>query len=390
MPNGWLDPAKYERLQITGCTGPGTQYDGYAWKFVLHSTESPPGSINGINSLFQAQPCSAPHLCIDPGGTQRRVQYIPWIMSACALKGGRNGYQTNRGRAVQMEICGYAKDSPGWSDAMLWQIADVIADVIRDGCPIDPNVVNDFTQFQGVLATENAAQRMSPEKYRTWPGITAHVEVCFQDHWDTGRMDSLKVGRMVRDILAGAGYTLPPPTAGSGGTGGAVQVGYIRMGMSGGIVKFLQELLIGLQYDLSPYGADSQFGPTTDRATRQFQGDRGLAVDGIWGPATMQAMTAAYAGLTARPTPPPPPAPGSGVPGWPGRFLLLCDPMLSGDDIATWQQQMANRGWAIGVDGWYGLESLGACKTFQAEKGLRVDGVVGMNTWNTTWTAPVT
>lgn len=389
MPSGWLDPHKYEHLPITGCTGPGTQYDGYKWKFVLHSTESPFGSINGINSLFQSQPCYAPHITIDPG-TQRRVQYIPWTIAACALKGGRNGYQTNRGRAVQMEICGYAQDSPGWSDAVLWQVADVIADVIRDGCPIDPNVVNDFTQFKGVLATEHAAQRMSPEGYKSWPGITAHVEVCFQDHWDTGRMDSLKVGRMAREILAGAGYILPPPTAGSGGTTGAVQVGYLRMGMSGGIVKFLQELLIGLQYDLSPYGADSQFGPVTDRATRQFQGDRHLAVDGIWGPATMQAMSAAYAGLNPRPTPPPPPAPGSGVPNWPGRFLLLCDPMLSGDDIRTWQQQMANRGWHVAADGWYGLESLGACKTFQEEKGLRVDGVVGLNTWNTTWTAPIT
>lgn len=390
MPNGWLDPTKYERLAITNCTGPGTQYDGYAWKFVLHSTESPPGSINGINSLFQGQPCSAPHLCIDPAGTQRRVQYIPWTMSACALKGGRNGYQTNRGRAVQLEICGYAKDSPGWSDSTLWQIADVIADCIRDGCPIDPNRVNDFTKFTGVLATENAAQRMSPEQYKTWPGITAHLEVCFQDHWDTGRMDSLTVAHMTREILAGAGYTLPPPTPGTGGTSGAVQVGYMRMGMAGGIVRFLQELLIGLQYDLSPWGADSMFGSVTDRATRQFQAERGLVVDGIWGPATMQAMSAAYAGLTPGPTPPPPPAPGSGVPGWPGRFLLLCDPMLSGGDIATWQQQMANRGWRITVDGWYGLESLSACKTFQQEKGLRVDGVVGMNTWNTTWTAPIT
>lgn len=390
MSDGWLRNGKYEHLPITGCTGPGTQYDGYAWKFVLHSTESSAGSINGINSLFQSQPCSAPHFAIDPGGTQRRMQYIPWTWSACALKGGRNGYQTNRGRAVQMEICGRASESPDWSDAFLWQVADVIADVIRDGCPIDPFRVNDFTRFQGVLATENAAQRMSPEQYKTFPGITAHVEVCFNDHWDTGRMDSLKVARMVRDILGGAGYELPPPSAGGGGTSGAIVVGYMRMGMSGGIVKFLQELLIGLKYDLSPYGADSDFGAVTDRATRQFQSDRGLMVDGIWGPATMASMADAYGGIKPGPIPPPPPAPGSGVPVWPGRFLLLCDPMISGEDVRTWQAQMANRGWRLGVDGWFGGESLTVCKSYQAEKGLRVDGVVGLNTWNAAWTAPVT
>jgi peptidoglycan hydrolase-like protein with peptidoglycan-binding domain len=389
MPNGWLDPAKYEHMSITSCTGPGTQYDGYAWKFVLHTTESPAGSINGINSLFQGQPCSAPHLCIDPAGTQRRVQYIPWTISACALRGGRNGYQTNRGRAVQMEICGRAAESPHWSDEVLWQIADVIADVIRDGCPIDPHVVNDFTQFTGVLATENAAQRMDPETWRLFPGITAHVEVIFNDHWDTGKLDSLKVAAMVRDILAGVGYTLGPPSSGTGGTAGAVQVGYIRSGMAGGIVKFLQELLIGLGFDCGPSGADSMFGPATDAATRAFQASRNIGVDGIWGPVTMQAMSAAYAGLTAGPTPPPPPTPGT-APSWPGRFLLLCDPMMFGEDVRVWQQRMADRGWSIAVDGWYGLESLSVCKTFQQEKGLRVDGVCGLNTWNSSWSAPVT
>lgn len=389
MSDGWLNSAKYEHLPITGCTGPGTYSDG-AWKFVLHSTESPPGSINGINSLFRAQPCSAPHITIDPAGTQRRVQYIPWTMAACALKGGRGGWQTNRARAVQMEICGYAKDSPTWSDSDLWQCADVIADVIKDGCPINPHVVNDFTKFTGVLATENAAQRMSPQQFKDFPGITGHIEVCFQDHWDTGKMRSLDLARMVREILDGAGYTLPPPTAGSGGSSGTVAAGYIRSGMAGGIVKFIQELLIGLQYDLSPYGADSQFGSVTDRATRQFQQHRGLVVDGIWGPATMQAMAAMYAGLKPGPVPPPPPAPGSGVPNWPGRYLVFCNPMMNGGDVRTWQQQMANRGWGISVDGWYGQESLKACLAFQEEKGCRRDGVVGQNTWNTTWTAPVT
>ena len=388
MSDGWLRNGKYEVMPITGCTGPGTMYDGYAWKFVLHSTESPPGSINGINSLFHAQPCSAPHFCIDPAGTQRRVQYIPWTWSACALKGGRNGYQTNRGRAVQMEICGYANDSPGWDEATLWQIADVIADVIRDGCPIDPHVVNDFRHFQGVLATENAAQRMDPEQWKHFPGITAHVEVCFNDHWDTGRMDSITVARMVREILGGAGYELPPATPGYGGSSGAVVVGYMRMGMSGGIVKFLQELLIGLKYDLSPYGADSDFGSVTDRATRQFQADRGIEVDGIWGPQTMQSMADAYGGIKPGPIPPPPPAPGT-APMWPGRHLLLCEPMLSGDDVRIWQDRMAAHGWRIGTDGWYGHESLSVCKTFQEEKGLRVDGVVGLNTWNSSWSAPI-
>jgi peptidoglycan hydrolase-like protein with peptidoglycan-binding domain len=59
-------------------------------------------------------------------------------------------------------------------------------------------------------------------------------------------------------------------------------------------------------------------------------------------------------------------------------------------DVRTWQQQMKNRGWGIGVDGIFGPQSESVCKQFQAEKGLAVDGLVGPQTWNMTWTAPVT
>lgn len=389
MSNGWLNPTKYEHLNITSCTGAGTQYDGYSWCFVLHSTESPAGSINGINSLFRSKPCSAPHFTIDPAGTQRRVQYIPWTWAACALRGGRGGYQTNRGRAVQMEVCGYAGEAPGWPDHVLWQIADVIADVIKDGCPINPWNVNDMTRLSGVLATESAPQRMSPEAFKRFDGITFHVEMPFNDHWDQGKVRSLVIGEMVRDILGGAGINLPPATAGAPGSPGNVQVGYMRQGMAGGIVKFLQELLIGLGYDLGPSGADSQFGPATDAAVRAFQRDKGITVDGIWGPQSMQKMSEAYAPINPAPTPPPPPAPGSGVPPWPGRFLVLTKPLLSGVDVREWQSQMHHRGWNVRVDSFYGLESFGVAKTFQAEKGLVVDGVVGEQTWSAAWTAPV-
>jgi len=389
MSDGWLRNGKYEHLSIGSCTGPGTQYDGYAWKFVLHSTESPPGSIAGINSLFRARPCSAPHFTIDPAGTQRRVQYIPWTQAACALKGARNGWQTNRGRAVQMEICGYANDSPHWDDATLWQIADVIADVIRDGCPINPHNVHDFTQFEGVLATETARQRMSPSGYQHFDGITAHLQVPFNDHWDTGRMRSLDVARMTREILGGAGYVLGPPGAGTPGSSGDVQVDFMQQGMAGGQVQLLQQALIGLGYDCGSSGADSMFGPATEGAVRAFQSASGLAVDGIAGPVTQQALQSAYAALRASPTPPAPPGPGSDVPNWPGRFLVLAQPMLSGDDVRTWQQRMSDRGWRLGVDSWFGLESYGVAKTFQAEKGLTIDGVVGRQTWNAAWTAPI-
>ena len=59
-------------------------------------------------------------------------------------------------------------------------------------------------------------------------------------------------------------------------------------------------------------------------------------------------------------------------------------------DVRTWQQQMKNRGWSIGVDQIFGPESEKICKQFQSEKGLSVDGLVGPETWKATWNAPIT
>jgi len=50
---------------------------------------------------------------------------------------------------------------------------------------------------------------------------------------------------------------------------------------------------------------------------------------------------------------------------------------------------MRARGWSILVDDQYGSQSRTVCTQFQAEKGLAVDGVVGPQTWNAAWTAPI-
>jgi peptidoglycan hydrolase-like protein with peptidoglycan-binding domain len=104
---------------------------------------------------------------------------------------------------------------------------------------------------------------------------------------------------------------------------------------------------------------------------------------------TCNRIAALYAQHTGQPAPPPPSGPG--VPEWPGRYLVMCNPLLQGGDVHQWQQQMAGRGWNIAVDGIYGPQSMYVCKEFQAEKNVRpVDGVVGPKTWGAAWTAPVT
>jgi GH25 family lysozyme M1 (1,4-beta-N-acetylmuramidase) len=59
-------------------------------------------------------------------------------------------------------------------------------------------------------------------------------------------------------------------------------------------------------------------------------------------------------------------------------------------NVHTWQAKMAQRGWTIIQDGRFGPTSESVCRSFQAEKGLGADGLVGPKTWAATWTAPVT
>ena len=77
---------------------------------------------------------------------------------------------------------------------------------------------------------------------------------------------------------------------------------------------------------------------------------------------------------------------GGGAPPFTGNLVAT----TNGNNARQWQQQMANRGWKIAVDGSYGPNSAGICRQFQREKGLSVDGIVGPVTWGLTWSAAIT
>lgn len=63
--------------------------------------------------------------------------------------------------------------------------------------------------------------------------------------------------------------------------------------------------------------------------------------------------------------------------------------VLTGHGLDVWQKQLSNRGWTITADGDYGPQTAGVARDFQTEKGLVVDGLIGIATWNEAWVAPV-
>lgn len=64
----------------------------------------------------------------------------------------------------------------------------------------------------------------------------------------------------------------------------------LKLGRKGEDVRTLQEMLIGLGYDLSRYGADGDYGGETEKAVMDFQRDNGLDVDGDYGAMTHAAL----------------------------------------------------------------------------------------------------
>ena len=59
-------------------------------------------------------------------------------------------------------------------------------------------------------------------------------------------------------------------------------------------------------------------------------------------------------------------------------------------DVRTYQQQMKTRGWTISVDGQFGPQSESVTVSYQREKHLTADGLVGPATWGSCFTAPIT
>ncbi|WP_188187566.1 peptidoglycan-binding domain-containing protein [Nonomuraea sp. SYSU D8015] len=59
-------------------------------------------------------------------------------------------------------------------------------------------------------------------------------------------------------------------------------------------------------------------------------------------------------------------------------------------NIRLLQSRLKERGWKITVDGEFGPQTKAIVMDFQADKGVKADGLVGARTWPLFWTAPIT
>jgi peptidoglycan hydrolase-like protein with peptidoglycan-binding domain len=104
------------------------------------------------------------------------------------------------------------------------------------------------------------------------------------------------------------------------------------------------------------------FGPVTDDAVRRFQADAGQVVDGIVGPATLEAILIEV-------------GPPSLIP---RASLRLND---AGTQVLELQRRLADLGWYTGAEtGFFGPETEAAVINFQEARGITTDGIVGAET----------
>ena len=59
-------------------------------------------------------------------------------------------------------------------------------------------------------------------------------------------------------------------------------------------------------------------------------------------------------------------------------------------DLKRWQAQMRKRGWSLAADGLYGPRTASVARSFQRDKRLAQDGLIGKQTWDAAWNSKVT
>jgi peptidoglycan hydrolase-like protein with peptidoglycan-binding domain len=189
----------------------------------------------------------------------------------------------------------------------------------------------------------------------------------------------LQANRGIKDpnvLLVGANISIParqemdemmPPEDLLGEVQAVGTCPVLRRGSRGPAVVRLQTLLTTAGFN--PGATDGIFGSRTFAAVQAFQAANGLAVDGIVGVQTWTAL-----GVNCQAPPPPPPPPIGACP-----TLRLG---TRGNSVVRLQRLLANAGFNPGpIDGIFGPGTLAAVRAFQASRGLRVDGIVGVQTW---------
>lgn len=178
------------RVEPNPRTDGGSFDTSYSWRQVVHTTEGGP-NYSPTGSSYFGNPYW-PHATVARvGGVATICQHIAINRAARALENDSGGVETNKARAVQLEI--------GWWADRIAELPADLAHAARDWLLWAADQTD--TPTTGPRFTAQPVTRMSFAAWRSFSGICGHQHIPEQEHWDPGALDLAKL----------LGTTTPPP-----------------------------------------------------------------------------------------------------------------------------------------------------------------------------------
>ncbi len=171
----WLDGVEILRSTVNGPV-----FRSFPWRGVLHTTEG--SSLDGAIQSFRSTNFW-PHFTIEPN-TLRVVQHLPLTIGARALSDSAT--VENAAHAIQIEIVGFASETPNWAPEQLAFIRDVIRQIMSQ-VPIPKQSGLSFLDQTGV--NTHPGNRLSVKDWQVFSGWCGHQHVPGEGHWDPGAID---------------------------------------------------------------------------------------------------------------------------------------------------------------------------------------------------------
>ncbi len=178
----------------------GGAFVGAPWRGVLHTTEGP--TADGAIATFQATNFW-PHFTVD-FNARRIVQHLSLDVAARALE--VHAVQTNRANCVQLELVGFAADTPTWSSDQIEFIGNLMR-AIEARVPIPRQSTVPFKSSPQADSLNNGV-RLSANDWLAYSGWCGHQHVAENVHGDPGLID---IGYLCSPHLLGVGSTQSSP-----------------------------------------------------------------------------------------------------------------------------------------------------------------------------------
>lgn len=318
------------------------------------------------------------------------------IYNCRSVRGGRTTSLHGEGRASDMGIRPYSAEY---------------------GTKLANAIVNQSKELgvQCVIWNERIWSSSYPDRWRYYSGVARHKDHLHVEFtWASAKRARDRQRNLWAKILGGGAGGSTSSTGGGSSTSW-VKVNYgalLKRGVKGNPVKDVQTVLKAHGIDLGKGGVDGYFGDKVEAGVRKMQEAWGLSVDGIVGPKSWNKFKADKAFKSHKPAKKPKtkatvPGPGYAFPLGKGRYF---GPKSGGNDsvsgyygrsfkgvkdhdwLKRFATQLVRRGWSVGKgktylnksgnDGKFGPEYAALIKAFQRDQGLKVDGLLGEDTWN--------